>query len=561
MKKIYFSAIIFAALVLSALKGHSQGFTSIDIHPGSAGSNPSDFIEFNNKLYFSANDGTHGEELWVSDGTVAGTTMVKDIWPGPHTSQPLNLTVFKNRLYFNAYDSIHGNELWISDGTDSGTVLLADIYKGHTGSYPGYTGGFVVLDSVLIFTAADSAHGNELWKTNGTATGTVLLADIYGGTTSGNPGSSGGFIYCNGKVFFGATNATAGAELWETDGTTGGTIMVADIYPGFNSSYPGNSSNGYQGFYALNNEVFFEADNGTNGTELWKTDGTTNGTQMVADIWPGAGSSNAGFNSGAIVYNGKLYFSASDSIHGTELWVTDGTGAGTSLVKDIYPGTAGSNIGYLTPYAGRLYFSARDTDNAQQLYVTDGTPAGTLRVSNLDTTVPYQFLPTNLLTFNNQLYMVGNDSTAGGQLFVTTGADTGITLLTPPVFTNGNSLYGLTGTMLPVNNMLAYAADYNSIGYELWFYTPAVLPNGIKTSASDLSVTAYPNPFTGNITLMGLQAGVNYTATILDITGRVIEQQKPDGNGTFNTPLLTSGMYLLQVCTNDKVQTFKIIKQ
>ena len=110
-----------------------------DIDPGSAGSIPQDLTKVNGTLYFTANDGAHGIELWKSDGTAAGTVMVKDIGHGS-TDSPTSLTNVNGTLYFAADDGVHGAELWKSDGTAAGTVMVEDIDPGNFlfnfGSHP-----------------------------------------------------------------------------------------------------------------------------------------------------------------------------------------------------------------------------------------------------------------------------------------------------------------------------------------------------------------------------------------------------------------------------------------
>jgi ELWxxDGT repeat protein len=86
-----------------------------DINSGAAGSSPSQLLEVSGNLYFVANDGVSGVELWKSDGTVTGTVMVKDINPGTANSAPPNyswLTDINGELYFTADDGMNGIELW-----------------------------------------------------------------------------------------------------------------------------------------------------------------------------------------------------------------------------------------------------------------------------------------------------------------------------------------------------------------------------------------------------------------------------------------------------------------
>src|SRR5262245_62031164 len=87
-------------------------------------------VNVNGTLFFAADDGVNGQELWKSDGTAAGTIMVKDIRPGANGSFPENLTAVGNTLFFAADDGVNGTELWKSDGTAAGTILVKDINPG-----------------------------------------------------------------------------------------------------------------------------------------------------------------------------------------------------------------------------------------------------------------------------------------------------------------------------------------------------------------------------------------------------------------------------------------------
>jgi ELWxxDGT repeat protein len=162
-------------------------------------------------------------------------------------------------LYFSANDGKDGRELWKSDGTAAGTVMVKDIKSGGKGSYPG---GMTNVNGMLLF-SADGGQGLELWKSDGTAAGTVLVKDINPGSGSSNPGH---LINANGTLFFWANDGTHGIEPWKSDGTTAGTVLVKDINPGSASSYPVYSrfSQGISGGH-----LFFTADDGVHGTELW----------------------------------------------------------------------------------------------------------------------------------------------------------------------------------------------------------------------------------------------------------------------------------------------------
>lgn len=363
--------------------GWASGTTMLkDLNPGPAEfSVPKEFVHCNGKLFFLAFTDAYGLELWITDGTAAGTNMVKDINPGTTgtgtdlvgTGRPL-LTVVGHKVYFMADDGTNGPELWCSDGTAAGTIMLKDINTGADGSYPIFAAAY---GNKLIFCATSPTYGDELWSTDGTPAGTQMIKDIRPGATGSGLG---GFIVYNNKVYFNASNGTNGNELWSTDGTDAGTTMVKDICPGPANSGPGN-------FIVYNNKLYFCGGAlAPEGYELWVTDGTTAGTTMVKDIFPGAGNS---IPSNFIIFKNKLFFSAKgDASTGTELWMSDGTAAGTQLVKDLAPGPGPSNPRTLTVHKNKLYFVYSVSFLNEHLAVSDGTAAGTMQIAppgaNLD---------------------------------------------------------------------------------------------------------------------------------------------------------------------------------
>ena len=173
-----------------------------------------------------------------------------------------------------------------------------------------------------------------------------------------------GFTAVGNALYFQATHDTNGKELWKSDGTTSGTVMVKDINPG-----TGNSGIPFH-LTAVGNTLYFQANDGTNGTELWKSDGTTSGTVMVKDIYPGTGNSSNPSYLKAV--GNTLYFRANDGTNGSELWKSDGTSTGTVMVKDIYPGTGNSGFpSYLTAVGNTLYFQANDGISGFELLMMD----------------------------------------------------------------------------------------------------------------------------------------------------------------------------------------------
>jgi len=184
----------------------------------------------------------------------------------------------------------------------------------------------VVSGGKLFFNADDGIHGQELWSSDGTAAGTHLVANINT-NDHGSNGPSGSFIQnltdVNGKVFFSANDGVHGLQLWESDGTASGTHMVTDLNPQTVPGASGPAGANPQDLTNVDGTLYFTANDGIHGQELWQSDGTTAGTHMVQDIFPGAASGfspslgSANITKGA---NGAVYFTADDGRHGVELW-------------------------------------------------------------------------------------------------------------------------------------------------------------------------------------------------------------------------------------------------
>ena len=168
----------------------------------------------------------------------------------------------------------------------------------------------------------------------------------------------------NGTLYFSAINTGAGSELWKSDGTALGTVFVKDLNSGSSGSFP-------MSFTAVGGTVFFTASTPAEARELWRTDGTSAGTVFVKDVLPGTASSGASLFTNV---NGTLYFVAQGSVEGIELWRSDGTATGTTVVADIVPGTGSSNPNWLTNLDGRLLFSATDPVYGNELWALNGAP-------------------------------------------------------------------------------------------------------------------------------------------------------------------------------------------
>jgi ELWxxDGT repeat protein len=299
-------------------------------------------------LFFSAEQASVGTELFVTDGTAAGTRLVQDISPGFDDSFPDDLTAFDGLLYFEADDGTTGGELWRSDGTEAGTRLVKDIEPGTSG---GYGDGLTVYDGLLYFEADDGTTGGELWRSDGTEAGTVLFADI---NPAGNASVS-NLTVANGYLFFTAFRGDTGGELWRTDGTEAGTILLRDIRPGNAGSDPRDLT-------VVEDVVYFSAVDGAGfaNRELWRSDGTPAGTFLVEDIRPGPDGSGIDLLTAA---GERLFFQAfADSSTGLELYVLQN--GVVSLVEDLVPGFSGSDPEQLTALGRQVFFVPRSTQIA-----------------------------------------------------------------------------------------------------------------------------------------------------------------------------------------------------
>lgn len=379
------------------------------------------------EAFFYAYSGVAGspENIWRTDGTSAGTRLYATIDPPFVATELVRLG---GRLYFPAgrFTDGAGDELWTTDGTPAGTHRVADVRPGPEGSN---IRGMNVALGRLFFTADDGVAGDEVWSSDGTEAGTISLGDINRAMRTGSSSPYDFTRLGDGAVFL-ADDGVSGTELWFTDGTAAGTRLVRDIAPG-------SSSSNAMLFVPVENFVLFAADDGTSGRELWRTDGTTVGTYLVADIAPGPpGAEPMVMGAGAVVMGGFAYFVADDGVHGPQMWKSDGTAAGTTMIADLRTPNESISLQALGVVAGKVAFRRSGTNSPSRLWTTDGTAAGTAVVSE-DVELS---AADKAVAFNDQLYFVGfgaplhpglwrTDGTAAGTVLVTdlAGAATGFT--------------------------------------------------------------------------------------------------------------------------------------
>lgn len=410
-----------------------------------------------------------------------GALRVKDIAPGGSDSVPQNLFVFGDQLLFAATDRGNtGLELWKSDGTQDGTVLVKEIFPGLFGGVPQK---FTPLGGRVIMVANDGLRGVELWQTGGTEVTTLLVKDIRPGARDSLPEA---FTAIGDILVFTADDGTLGRELWSTDGTEDGTELVKDIRPGVRSAE-------LRDLTVLGELVIFSANDGILGRELWKSDGTERGTELIKDIRLGASSGNP---EELVQIGGKVFFTAANGILGRELWTTDGTEDGTVLVADIFPGFRGSDAVNLTPFGDRLLFSADDGTNGREPWISDGSEQGTELIKDIrdgrGDSDPVQFVPLD----ESRFLFVANDGENGEELWVSDGRERGTELLEDiAAGLDDAEILNLTA----VGTFALFRADDGRIGRELWksdgTSRGTVLVRDINTRNNALDKSSEPQGF------------------------------------------------------------------
>ncbi|MFN8111859.1 MAG: hypothetical protein U0R51_01535 [Solirubrobacterales bacterium] len=329
---------------------------------------PKDLTRIGDQLFLKAFDGTHGWELWVSDGTNAH--IVIDIRTSPDasaSSNPTDITDVGGKAFFNATDDDGDIELWKSDGTAEGTSRVANINN----EGPSSPSEITDVGGVAYFQAIDATRGWELWKSNGTEAGTTIVTDLNTASpaASSNPTD---ITDVGGTVFWVAATPATGYELRSYDGTT---VRTMDIEPGPGDSVP-------VAVTALGNKAVFAADDGTNGYEPFVSDGQT--FTPLGNLNTGSEKSIDQLDPQFEALGNRVYFAAKTPSTGNELWSTNGTAAGTSIVKDI--NTAGdSNPVQLRDVGGYLYMAADGgAGTGVEPWVSDGTAAGTKKIGEIN---------------------------------------------------------------------------------------------------------------------------------------------------------------------------------
>ena len=427
----------------------------MDIRPGITASNPGSItglVAMSGKLWFNADDGVSGNELWTHDPITGITEMVVDLNKGQQGSNPGTFSglfpVGDRWLFFDADNGASGFEPWVIDSTTGSLSSLGDLNSGNLPSLPGFQLGFQSVGTTVIFDANDGISGTELWGVDiaNSESSASLLCDIWVGSSSGQPSTSSGEIAIfSTRAYFSARDQAHGAELWSYDSASDSCDRHTDIRPGSSGSNPGSASSG---IHKLGPVIGFSANDGQTGNELWIYSPENNTAWLTVDLTIGSISSYPGQHSGFSVSDeGIVYFTASSDGYGYEPHTLDLSDFSITTIGDIRTGTQSSNPGRNGGYVFMdrdLYFDANDGSGSDLWVVKNATN---------NSAVSWSVQPQ--LPFGLEISSVD-------------GTISGVPLQVTPLTTYSVSAVNSTGVMRDIEIEMAILSDFDLDGTPDW---------------------------------------------------------------------------------------------
>ncbi len=465
-----------------------------DVIPGSASSNPHEIVVAGKKVYFvTQNNALFSYELWVSDGTDAGTQLLTTFSrQGPGVNTAYYLTAVGNSVFFFAYGSFSETVLWKTNGTTSGTVIVKDF----TDSYEGVL-EHTAANGLIYFTLYSNTTGRELYRSDGTETGSFLVKDISSVNDYFNGPEQ--LTAFNGKLYFSADDGS-GRKLWFTNGTEAGTQPVSNSN-GVTIPDDGSYIFTNQPFAVQDGSLYVKGYTPAAGQELYRYRPAT-GFSLVKDITPG---SAGGFPYNITPAFSGIAFAYNDTLSKqNELWVTNSAGK-TGLIK-AYPQNSDGSFDQLTPGNGLLYFVSRNKATGAELWKTNGTAAGTVLVKDIYVGTTSSN-PQDLTYANGSLYFTAASRTAGSELWQSKGdngstvqvteINTTSTSYSGPNFYNGIA-YSVSGTgpvSAPAGNILYFSATQPETGFEPYKTNGKAAGTALISDIQPGEAGSYPRSF------------------------------------------------------------------
>lgn len=366
-------------------KADAAGNVSLvkDIHPGLGSSEIEKTTPVNDRLLFVArNDSTLPHDVsttvWVSDGTESGTMPLHE-----DLSAEVNFAseMFQGLRYFMHFRGV-GAELWKTDGTKSGTERIATIQN----AYSGTATTWATLDGALYF-----SYGTELWKTDGTTVGTQRVFS----------GVEGEYLRDLTAASFGLFYRTSQSKIWFSDGQADAPTKLPTT--GLFRSYTVNWE-GLEYFFEVDGSVYFGLGPSTLTNKLWRSDGTAAGTTLAIDL----ASLPAKQMQFPVQLGDRLVFSGNQ-----KTWSFDG-----QTITQI--GDPSRDWTYYRSDGSLAYMAI----GGSALWRTDGTTAGTWQVGDIPVSVPSSSIRTDWSLVDGELFFLGFVSGAGYELHRTASGDT-----------------------------------------------------------------------------------------------------------------------------------------
>lgn len=307
------------------------------------------FVNINGNLYYAA-----GDILYKANSTSAPTAVKST---GQSILKIYDITIGANFFFVTQHTS--GQTLWRSDGTTANTTQVAT-YSQVTPLLGYHSNLFMVINS--------PETGSELWKMDA-ANNVSIVKDINPGTGNGFAGSL--IIHNDLLYFFG--NAGTATDLWRSNGTSSGTVLSVDL-----DDTEFYNSSGFRDLTSVGEIMFFtwnyeEPDWGDRYAELWKTDGSAAGTSRVVRY---TGGYSYNYLSNLVSFEGKLYFfhNIGDPIY-TYFSVSDGTPEGT---RHIDRTTIDGGPRRLIVAGDYILYYAESQGNTTPIEKWDGTAVSTV---------------------------------------------------------------------------------------------------------------------------------------------------------------------------------------
>ena len=447
---------------------------NVDTNDFDFGLLPQHFFVFGSEVLFSGEDANQLTGLWVTDGTSVGTSEISVA--GANTSfglEPFGFALLGSEVLFNGTDALSQQNLWVTDGTSAGTSELSVAHAASVGA--GFSRPVVFSSggsSEVLYASADLNNLGGLWVTDGTTAGTSELSVAGLGPAQGSPGD---FIAFGSLFLFEGADANGHFNLWQTDGTAGGTSEIS--VPGASSLGLFDEQSSDVPIVPFGSEVLFAGNDSSGRNNLWVTDGTLAGTSELSAT--GADATDGLFPRSLTLFGSEVLFSGLDTAQRAGLWVTNGTSAGTSELSVAHSQLFSQGVDNLTVLGSKVLFVATDVNFNSTLWVTDGTGAGTSELS-VPNSEAFSEGIGGLTVLGSEVLFAGTDADFNTNLWVTDGTAGGTSELSVPAA-------GPNPDLEP-DNFFVFGSEALFTGNDASFRSALWVTNGTGAGTSELSV-------------------------------------------------------------------------